>query len=125
MRGYQNLAQIAPFIRGLVQGIAIVAVQLGTILPEGALKLFEDIESEGWRSHEYMSTYPVDLFSSTVDPEAATLEHLIHEFKRMRDLTGEDPEVPEGWKGEDAALFTTLLDKENEPDVDHLLSRQL
>ncbi|PVH95427.1 hypothetical protein DM02DRAFT_617915 [Periconia macrospinosa] len=123
MRGYQNLAQIAPFIRGLVQGIATVAVQLGTMLPEGALKLFEDIESEGWRSHKYMSTYPVNLFSSTVDPETATLEHLIHEFNKIRDLTAEDSEVPEGWRGEDAALFTTLLDKENEADMADLLSQ--
>lgn len=123
MRGYQNLARFTPFISGLVQGIATVAVQLGAILPDGALQLFDEIKSEGWRAHEYMSAYPVNLYSTTANPESATLEHLIREFKKMKSLAAEDLEVPEGWRGNDEALLTTLLDGEMDADVADLLSQ--
>ncbi|PVH99956.1 hypothetical protein DM02DRAFT_563840, partial [Periconia macrospinosa] len=117
MRGYQNLTRIYPFITGIVQGIAALAVRLGTILPDNALMLFEEIKSEGRFVHEYMTTYPIDLYHSTEDSDTASLEHLIHEFRTMGNLGSEESEVPEGWRGDSASLFTTLLTQEDEAAI--------
>ena len=113
MRGYQNMARTFPFIGGVVQGITAMAVQLGTILPEDAQKLFDEIESEGQRISKYMSTYPVDLYRSAEDSIPGTLEHLVGEFMGIANVTSEEPEMPEGWKGDDMSLFTTLLDEDD------------
>jgi hypothetical protein len=125
MRGYQKLARTLPFVGGVVQGITAMAVRLGTILPDDALMLFEEIKSEGRYIHEYMSTYPVDLYHSTADSDTATLEHLIYEFRTMGNLGSEESEVPEGWRGDGIALFTTLLAEEDEAAVTELPTQEI
>ncbi|PVH91888.1 hypothetical protein DM02DRAFT_544896, partial [Periconia macrospinosa] len=125
MRGYQNLARTIPWISGVVQGIVTIAVQLGTTLPEDALKLIEEIKSEGNHIDEYMSTCPIDLYPSTADTSTATLEHLVHDFKNMQDLGTREPEAPEGWRGDSVALFTTLLEGEDEANATKLPSHQM
>ncbi|KAH8725348.1 hypothetical protein GQ44DRAFT_759712 [Phaeosphaeriaceae sp. PMI808] len=112
MRGYQNLARTIPGIGGVVQGVSAMAVRLGTILPKDALMLFEEIESEGKRIHDYTSTYPIDLYHSTADTDAATLEHLVHEFRTMENMESKNSKASEGRIGDSVALFTTLLDNE-------------
>ncbi|KAH7128719.1 hypothetical protein B0J11DRAFT_525585 [Dendryphion nanum] len=111
MRGYQNLARTIPWIGGVMQSIAAMAVRLGTILPEDALNLFKEINSEGELINRYMSTYPVDLYHSAEDPFPATLEHLVDEFRRIRNVESEESEIPQGWNGDSVSLFTTLLDE--------------
>ncbi|PVH93285.1 hypothetical protein DM02DRAFT_662118 [Periconia macrospinosa] len=102
-----------------------MAVRLRAILPDDALMLFEEIKSEGRYIHEYMTAYPVNLYYSTADADTATLEHLIHEFKTMGNPESEETEVPEGWRGDGVALFTTLLAEEDEAAVTNLPTQEL
>lgn len=125
MRGYQNLARTHPFIGGVVQGIAAMAVRLGTILPEDAFTLFEEIKSESRSIQEYMSTYPVNLYHSTTDSDTATLEHLVHEFRTLRHLGSKKSEISEGWRGDSVALFTTLLTEEDEAAETELPTQEI
>jgi hypothetical protein len=112
MRGYQNLARTIPWISGVVQDIVAMAVQLGTTLPEDSLKLIEEIKSESKHIDEYRSSYPINLYPSTANTSKAPLEHLVHDFKAMQDLRTREPDVPEVWRGDSLALFTTLLEGE-------------
>lgn len=100
-----------------MQGIAAMAVRLGAILPKDALDFIEEIKSEGEHIQEYRSAYPVDFHPSTAEQDAATLEHLVHEFRNLKETGRENTEVPEGWKGDSVALFTTLAEGEDEGDL--------
>lgn len=126
MRGYQNLARTIPWVRGVVQSVAAMAVRRGTMIPADALKLCGEIESEGERIHEYMSTYPIDVHPMA-NPDTATLENLIQDFKKMGRVVPKEPDIPEGWRGDNVALFMTLLEEEegeHGEDADELLLRE-
>lgn len=54
-----------------------------------------------------------------------TLEYLVHDSKNMQDLGTREPKFPDGWRGESVALFTNLIEGEDEANVIKLPSHQI
>lgn len=118
MRDYQHLARHIPFISGVVQSLFAIAVRQGTILSEEARRLFDEVHSENDRSHQFFSTYPVDLEITSVDPTASTLEKLVDDFRGFytpgSSDHGEGAAVPSIWKGPAASMSATLTSYESD-----------
>lgn len=117
MRGYQNLAHAVPLARGVLEGFAAMAVQLNTILPNDALKLFEEVRSENECIQNYAMTYPVRLDQSTMGSDAATLDHLVDDFRKLRDLDWEHTGTSTGRNDDVLTLFTTLRNEKNDTEI--------
>jgi len=89
------------------------------------LKLFEEIDSEGKRIYDYISTYPIDVHY-TANTDIATLENLIQDFRNITHAIRNEPAIYEGWRSDEVVLFTTLLEEgQDSEDADKLSSREL
>jgi hypothetical protein len=116
MRGYERLARCIPIARGIMQSIFAITQRYGTMLPQDAEALFEEIRNENAKTMEFLSMYPIDMALASTDVEAATVESLLkgfYEFVLKERVGGNmQPEdtLLEGWKGETELLATSLAD---------------
>ena len=100
----------------MVQGVAAIAARLGTIVPQDAMKLIDEIEEESQHIDQFISKYPVDLYDLSPNALTGTLEHLVDEFRSMVAVQSDDARFLEGWKGDSVAQFTTLLEDDDNGD---------
>ncbi|PVH91247.1 hypothetical protein DM02DRAFT_664201 [Periconia macrospinosa] len=69
-----------------------MAARLGTIVPQDAMKLIDEIEKEDQHIDRFISRYPIDL---------------------MKAAESDNARSPEGWKEDSVKLFTTLHDDDD------------
>lgn len=112
MHGYQALGRNLPLAHGIAQSIIAIAVRLGILLPKDARTLSKDINAGSTQAKEFMSTYPIDLYTAPTNLEASTLEALVQDFEQLGlnrpDKVVERESTPKGWKGNRELLLTTL-----------------
>lgn len=112
MRGYHNLARSIPLFGGIVQGISAMAVQIGTIIPADALKLFEETKAEMRLIQEVRSTYCIGLHRPYEDADKATLRYLMDEFQIMKIMGEGEQRTSDKWDEDPVAMFITVLQNE-------------
>jgi hypothetical protein len=115
-----------PIVAGIVQSLFVMAIRGGTILPEEAQRLFEEMKNETELVGKFWSTYPIDLHVVSTNSKAASLETLVRDFNEL--IIHNPPveervefiEMPPEWKGDAGLLSATLIpDQDEEDDFDH------
>ena len=118
MRGWQRLARIYPLLGEVAQGVATMAVNYGAIVPEDAFGLMREIRSDSKQIQDWKGEYPVDLYQRDQGVSADEARNFHNEFESMEEgWGGMETDVPEGWKGDSAALLTTLVEDEYIPET--------
>jgi hypothetical protein len=95
-----------------------MAVNYGAIVPEDAFGLMREIRSDSKQIQDWKGEYPVDLYQRDQGVSADEARNFHNEFESMEEgWGGMETDVPEGWKGDSAALLTTLVEDEYIPET--------
>lgn len=116
-QGYQNSARTISFVRLIVHSVAAIATRLVTVVPQDDMKLVDEVMEEGQHIDRFISMYPIDLYNSSSNAFAGTLEYLVNEFKSTMATKADIAQFPEGCMGDRVALFTTLLEDDDSRDA--------